>query len=522
MITMTCLAFVAIVAPVQVSMLESRFNAFFVINCCVDMVFVVDLVLQFFLMYPKKTDYGFELEYRHSEIVKHYLKSWFVIDVLSVIPFDLIGILSTTDELANLKMVKTIRLMRLLKLVRVLKSSRVFRRFEVRMSITYGTLALLKFFVILTVITHWLANLWALTLVLVEETDGVPRWIDAFEEQEKNVVDKTKDTPWKLYLTCMYFTSYTITSVGYGDIGPVNIIEMIVCTLMIVVSGLSWAVVLGQVCGIVANLDCDEQTFRSTMDELNLMMRDRSMQKDMQQRLRGFFLSNKTAQRRARHNRIIAAMSPGLQGEVIMQLNRMWITKVRLLAKILEESENINTHGQGCPFYMFIVQVSQQMKVASHAQSEIFGQPHVMYIMNRGLAGRNGRIQQAGNVWGVDFVLTDINLLQPMRAFSFTYVEVTTLQRQDFMDIVDSNDTTCPGLKKRIRHYCCWLAFQRAFLREAKRRMRGVSKERGVSKDAAPVKPKRNCSKSPKTRRGGFSPKSPSRCRWNPIDWQSR
>lgn len=34
------------------------------------------------------------------------------------------------------------------------------------------------------------------------------------------VVPAWEDTPWKLYFTCLYFTSYTITSVGYGDIGP--------------------------------------------------------------------------------------------------------------------------------------------------------------------------------------------------------------------------------------------------------------------------------------------------------------
>merc|ERR1719188_1467587 len=127
--------------------------------------------------------------------------------------------------------------------------------------------------------------MWALSLVLVDEGSGVPRWVDAFDDAERNVSAKTKDTTWKLYLACVYFTSYTLTSVGYGDIGPVNIVERIVCTIMIVISGTSWAVVLGQVCGILASMNMDEQAYRATMDEMNIMMKFRGFPVEMRQRL---------------------------------------------------------------------------------------------------------------------------------------------------------------------------------------------------------------------------------------------
>ena len=70
----------------------------------------------------------------------------------------------------------------------------------------------------------------------------------------------------------MYFTSYTITSVGYGDIGPRNVLERVFCTLMIAVSGVAWAMVLGQVLGIVASMNDEAQSFRSLMDTLNFMI----------------------------------------------------------------------------------------------------------------------------------------------------------------------------------------------------------------------------------------------------------
>ena len=36
-----------------------------------------------------------------------------------------------------------------------------------------------------------------------------------------------------------------MTSVGYGDVGPKNVMERTVCTMMILTAGLCWAYVLG-------------------------------------------------------------------------------------------------------------------------------------------------------------------------------------------------------------------------------------------------------------------------------------
>jgi len=285
---------------------------------------------------------------------------------------------------------------------------------------------------------------------------------------------KTKDSAWKLYVVCLYFTSYTITSVGYGDIGPQNTVETIVCTIMIIVSGVSWAVVLGEVSGIVANMDSDEKKFRGIMDELNYMMSDRVIPPDMRRRLRNFFLSNKLAQRRARHMRIIETMSPGLQGEVVMELNRVWISKVSFLNSILQEAEDA---FYGSYFYSFVVDVSMKMETACHAQSEVFGQPQAMYILSRGLVSRNAKLHSAGAVWSIDFVLSDLSLLEPSDCLALTYIEAMFLKRAFFVELVEQHKVACPGLKRKVRRFCCWLALQRALLREARRRRRKLERK---------------------------------------------
>merc|ERR1719428_1548137 len=139
------------------------------------------------------------------------------------------------------------------------------------MSITYKRMQIFKFFAMLLLITHWLSCLWAFSLVFADG-DDTPRWVDAFDELEENVAVKTRDTVWKLYAASLYFTSYTITSVGYGDIGPQNIVERLVCTFLIMTAGVSWACVLAQVCGVLGDMGKREQEFRDLMDEANNMM----------------------------------------------------------------------------------------------------------------------------------------------------------------------------------------------------------------------------------------------------------
>lgn len=467
-LALAALGFVSLVTPVQVAILQPSIDWLFVVSSVVDLVFFVDLVLQFFMVYTEKANFGIVMVSNHKKIVKHYLETWFFVDLISIFPFDIIGFVLEGPEGSELKMLKMVRLLRLLKLTRMLRASRIVRRFEMRMTISYSRLALLKFFAVLAVLTHWLANLWALTLVIVDEGEGVPRWIDGFVELEGNVSNPTKDTPWKVYATCLYFTSYTITSVGYGDIGPANITERIVCTLMIVVSGIVWAVVLGQVSDVVTTMNSDEQAFQRQMDELNSMVADQGLPQTMRTRLRHFFLSSKVvARQRARRYNLMKAMSPGLKAEVAMELNRPWLSKVSVLQRFLREraGSSLSRH-----FRAFISEVCQFMSTVVHAQAEAVGKPQTLFIVSVGLVTQNCRLLGSGMLWGSDFVLSCSRQQKNYEAFALTYLELTVLRRSDFMDALETHRDACPEIAQHVRRYCCWCAFQRELKIEARRR----------------------------------------------------
>ncbi len=59
-----------------------------------------------------------------AAISRRYTRSWLLIDIISIIPFDVIGVLEDSNGVSKLKVLRVVRLLRLVKLVRILKGSR--------------------------------------------------------------------------------------------------------------------------------------------------------------------------------------------------------------------------------------------------------------------------------------------------------------------------------------------------------------------------------------------------------------
>ena len=82
--------------PFEVSFLdaaESPWEPLFLVNRCVDLVFIVDIVFSFLLVYQEAGGVeGTRWVEDQGRIVRHYLKGWFALDVISVLPFDFASI----------------------------------------------------------------------------------------------------------------------------------------------------------------------------------------------------------------------------------------------------------------------------------------------------------------------------------------------------------------------------------------------------------------------------------------------
>lgn len=180
MCTLTALAFTATVTPYEVCFIwkEAKFydpidewaTPLFFINWIVNIIFMVDIVFNFFLPYKESIRKGGGLVKSRKRIVQHYLRGWFGLDFVSVLPVDLVLMGIDTTQLSGasvLGAIRMLRLMRLIKLARILRASRIFSRWENKISLSYGKRSLIMLAVGVLLLLHWLACLLGLVAQLM-------------------------------------------------------------------------------------------------------------------------------------------------------------------------------------------------------------------------------------------------------------------------------------------------------------------------------------------------------------------
>lgn len=161
-VTLSALLFTLTVTPYEVALLPTELNLLFVVNQGINLIFITDMIVTFNLPFRRTLASDYVRE--RWPIALNYLQSWFAIDLLSCLPFDLLlafnvfGDPHDPDAEFNpslLRVVRLVRLVRLLKLARILRASRIFSRWESSFSMPYTTRTLIMWTTIVLVMVHW-------------------------------------------------------------------------------------------------------------------------------------------------------------------------------------------------------------------------------------------------------------------------------------------------------------------------------------------------------------------------------
>lgn len=94
------------------------------LDVAVDILFTIDILVNFISAY--EDNFTCKLETSLCAIGKNYIMSWFLLDVLCVIPFDLIEYVVLADS-RHVKLVRLSRLARIYKLTRVIRLLKIVK-----------------------------------------------------------------------------------------------------------------------------------------------------------------------------------------------------------------------------------------------------------------------------------------------------------------------------------------------------------------------------------------------------------
>ncbi|KAG7235759.1 hypothetical protein INR49_002261, partial [Caranx melampygus] len=284
-----------------------------VVDFIVDIMFIVDIIINFRTTYVNSND---EVVSQSSRIAVHYFKGWFLIDMVAAIPFDLL-IYRSGEEV-------TTTLIGLLKTARLLRLVRVARKLD-RYS-EYGAAVLFLLMCTFALIAHWLACIWyAIGNVERAASAGIG-WLDNLGEQlgkpyNDSIIDSGPSIRDK-YVTALYFTFSSLTSVGFGNVSPNTNSEKIFSICVMLIGALMYASIFGNVSAIIQRLYSGTARYHAQMMKVREFIRFHQIPNPLKQRLEEYFQHAWSYTNGIDMNAVLKGFPECLQADICLHLNR--------------------------------------------------------------------------------------------------------------------------------------------------------------------------------------------------------
>ncbi|XP_060213170.1 potassium channel SKOR-like isoform X3 [Lycium barbarum] len=251
--------------PMEFAFFKGLPRNLFLLDICGQIAFLVDIVLQFFVAYRDSQTY--KIVYKRTPIALRYLKSHFIVDLLSCMPWDNIYKAAGKSE--------GVRYLLWIRLSRVRRVTKFFTKMEKDIRINYLFTRILKLIAVELYCTHTAACIfYFLATTLPPEKEGYT-WIGSLTLGDYSYSDFRHIDLWRRYITSLYFAIITMATVGYGDIHAVNLREMIFVMVYVSFDMILGAYLIGNMTALIVK-GTKTVRYRDKMTDLmNYMNRNR-------------------------------------------------------------------------------------------------------------------------------------------------------------------------------------------------------------------------------------------------------
>ncbi|KNA19903.1 hypothetical protein SOVF_056790 [Spinacia oleracea] len=210
--------------------------------------FAIDIILTFFVAYLDKKTYL--LVDNRKNIAWRYIRTWFVFDTISTVPSELVLQILPND-------VRAYGLFSMLRLWRLRRVSKMISRLEKDPKINYFFVRICKLVCVTLFTVHSAACFYY--LLAASYSDPKKTWIALSMENFET------ENMWLRYVTSIYWSITTVTTVGYGDLHPVNIREMVFTIFYMLFNLGLTAYLIGNMTNLVVHRTSRTRNFRDKL-----------------------------------------------------------------------------------------------------------------------------------------------------------------------------------------------------------------------------------------------------------------
>ncbi|XP_024403151.1 potassium channel AKT1 isoform X1 [Physcomitrium patens] len=409
------------VAPFEFGFVHNPRGALLAVDNVVNFFFLIDIVLTFFVAYRDNSTFLMECSLRRISF--RYLRTWFILDVLSTVPLAAVVAIFTGKYYTGFAS----SLVNLLRLWRLRRVSALFARVEKNVKFSYFWTRCFKLFLVTVFVCHFAACSFYLLAARHPKSKEDETWLGAmlpnFEEESL----------WARYVTSVYWSMTTLTTLGYGDLHPINRSEMIFASIYMLLNLALTSYIIGNMTNLITRLTSRTRHYRDSVQHLVEFSTRNGLPPKLHEKIISH-LQVKFKTENLRHQAIIATLPKAIRSSVAQFLFFDTVEQVYLF--------------QGTS-YNFRAQLVSEMKVEFFPPGEeiilVDEAPSEFYIVVNGSANVFIRGDQGGpeqlltTVYATD-VIGEIGVIcympQPFTIRSQKLSQLLRLDRIVFMNIV--------------------------------------------------------------------------------------
>ncbi|KAI4566678.1 hypothetical protein MJG53_015355 [Ovis ammon polii x Ovis aries] len=263
-------------------------------DIAVEMLFILDIILNFRTTYVSQSG---QVVSAPRSIGLHYLATWFFVDLIAALPFDLLYVFNITVKLERYSQCSAVVLTLLMS--------------------------------VFALLAHWMACVWYVIGRREMEANDPLLWdIGWLHELGKRLevpyVNGSAGGPSRrsAYIAALYFTLSSLTSVGFGNVCANTDAEKIfsICTMLI--GALMHAVVFGNVTAIIQRMYSRRSLYHSRMKDLKDFIRVHRLPRPLKQRMLEYFQTTWAVNSGIDANELLRDFPDELRADIAMHLNR--------------------------------------------------------------------------------------------------------------------------------------------------------------------------------------------------------
>ena len=334
------LMYTAVVTPVTVSfywhqnpcvkMPTLEFDIF------VDACFLADIVLTFFV--------GIYIEGRYVDdkaiVFSHYLWNGFLFDVCTSFPVSFMeaSIIAhceqgqsdldiSSSSLRMIRVMKPLRLIKLIRIIKVVKTLAIANAIGEMLRVPPRAVRLMKVLVGIALGVHTCSCIYWLCKTLSFSAEEVQQFLD-----ELDIGSDVKSQ----YISSFYFITTIFTTIGFGDIVPLNLSERIFGIVVMYIGSITYGILLAEVQQLVAQASQDaierDAFIQSLLDFMQEHDIPRKVENDV---IRWSKFDFEKMQATRKQTRVLDVLPRALRHNILRFLHKDMLEKIPLFSEMM-------------------------------------------------------------------------------------------------------------------------------------------------------------------------------------------